>query len=86
MWRVLIVSWMVLTAVLWSSCGSSGSGEAVGTVGEPCYPNSTCNLGLTCEEGVCVQVASGLDGDSEQLRDVRDVNDADDGLSCIDDV
>ena len=32
----------------------SGDGPAQGTERGPCYPNGTCNAGLTCFSGVCV--------------------------------
>jgi hypothetical protein len=44
-----------------SSSGGSTSGTA-GTEGGPCYPNSTCNAGLTCLSNLCVNPPGGTGG------------------------
>ena len=41
------------------ACGSNG-GPATGTERGDCYPNSTCNAGLSCVYGVCLYVPDGF--------------------------
>jgi hypothetical protein len=43
-------AWLLLLVV---ACGS-GKGSEAGALGEPCYPNGTCNVGLSCFQGTCV--------------------------------
>ncbi len=31
-----------------------GGGSSQGELGEPCYPNGTCDVTLACSDGVCV--------------------------------
>ena len=48
-----------------AGCGGSASGDttAEGTRGGPCYGNSTCNAGLICVAGLCVEASeAGADG------------------------
>lgn len=64
-----IVSPIVLLVVACSSGGSGGSGSPTtsggstpalpGTERAPCYPNGTCNQGLSCASNVCVNLGSG---------------------------
>lgn len=52
-------SWVVVSALgvgLWLSCSSSPQGGE----GQACYPNGTCNAGLTCLSKLCVN-AGGQD-------------------------
>jgi hypothetical protein len=37
-----------------SATSNDGGGPADGTRGGHCYPNDTCNAGLTCAEGMCI--------------------------------
>ncbi len=39
--------------------GCADDGAQVGTERGPCYPNSTCNAGLTCLSGLCVRAVDG---------------------------
>lgn len=61
--------------ILAVACGSSGSGgsgnpssnggstsASPGNEGGPCYPNSTCNAGLTCASNLCVRLGGGTGG------------------------
>jgi hypothetical protein len=51
------------------ACSSGGSGgvggaggndaSAMGGEGQPCYPNDTCNAGLSCLSNLCVDAGSG---------------------------
>ena len=47
---------LVLVAALASACSgtdSSGDPSEQGAIGQHCYPNGTCNVGLGCADGVC---------------------------------
>jgi len=48
--------------ILFGLAVSCADGDATdgneGTLGAPCYPNDTCNQGLSCEEGVCLSVSA----------------------------
>lgn len=53
-----IMKLLALVCVLCLGCGSSAAtiadeGSAEGTAGGPCYPNGTCNIGLTCVASRC---------------------------------
>jgi hypothetical protein len=65
---VTISSRFVVAAALVVSLGCSGSGGATsGTEGGHCYPNNTCNQGLSCFSNRCVRYDAGLsnaDGDA----------------------
>jgi hypothetical protein len=37
--------------------GCGGDSKAAGTEGGSCYPNDTCNAGLTCASHLCVNLA-----------------------------
>jgi hypothetical protein len=52
----------LVLALLCASCGGSGeSAESIdpneGKKGGPCYPNNTCNAGLSCASSTCVETA-----------------------------
>lgn len=52
-------------AILVISCGGTtqeGDADAMGDPGEPCYPNDTCNSGLTCQGNTCVGGTGGTSG------------------------
>ena len=48
-----------LLSLALQACGSADTGTAAGqgAVGEPCFPNATCNAGLSCNAGQCEAVA-----------------------------
>jgi hypothetical protein len=52
-----------VAVIVSASCSSnSSSGSSAGAAGAACYPNGTCNSGLTCTTGTCVVAGSGSDG------------------------
>ncbi len=55
--RVFMHRWLpvapLLAAIL--SCGPVGGEPPTGALGGPCYPNATCDPGLECQEGTCVE-------------------------------
>jgi len=42
--------------------GASGSGGSQGAAGAACYPNGTCNSGLACTMGTCVEDGASSSG------------------------
>jgi hypothetical protein len=57
--------YLAVIAILFLACGSSTPGAASespseGSEGADCYPNGTCNAGLSCSSNVCV--SGGVDG------------------------
>ena len=54
-----IRSWPVALTVLvvLGACGRACTGE--GDEGGPCFPNDTCNDGLTCLSELCVDAGEG---------------------------
>jgi hypothetical protein len=60
---------MVFGLVLVAGCGDNAGqpdgrvdkGPTMGTLGAPCYPNSTCNAGLTCNAGICAAGDAAVD-------------------------
>jgi hypothetical protein len=55
--------WLVLTSTLLalvSACSKPQGGE-----GGPCYPNATCDEGLTCLSETCVDIGGGREGEGE---------------------
>jgi len=50
----------LVVATLAMGCGSSGT--TAGAEGGHCYPNSTCNAGLTCASTLCVRLDAGPSG------------------------
>jgi hypothetical protein len=85
---------LVLGALGALGCGGGG-GEAPGTVRGACFPNDTCNAGLTCLSGFCVLVTAddggGVDagngdvvragGDASQSPEACDAAHAPDALA-----
>jgi hypothetical protein len=55
--RMRILQGLVLAVVSLACSGSQQGGER-----QPCYPNGTCNSGLTCLSMVCVQASAGGGG------------------------
>jgi sugar lactone lactonase YvrE len=55
------VSAVLAAAALAIGCGSS-AGISAGAEGGHCYPNSTCNAGLTCASTLCVRLDAGAAG------------------------
>jgi len=60
--------WMGLFLVFAGSlalvrCSDSSESPAAGTEGGECYPNGTCNSGLTCLSGLCVDAGGSGPGD-----------------------
>jgi len=51
--------------------------KAAGTTGGPCYPNNTCQAGLTCYSGLCVKVP-----DAEPCPACKDGGPCPDGQPC----
>ena len=51
-----------LLPVLLFGCDDDTTGASVGAAGQACYPNATCNAGLTCTDGVCAGSAGGVGG------------------------
>jgi hypothetical protein len=45
---------VVVLVMMAGACSSGGSEPCTGALGCACYPNSTCNQGLTCEANMCV--------------------------------
>jgi hypothetical protein len=59
----------VVSALVASLLGCGGQGGVpVGTETGPCYPNGTCNDGLSCLSDLCVRVAIG-DGGTDGAGD-----------------
>ena len=50
----------VAIAIVAAACGGGSAGGATGGLRQGCYPNGTCNTGLTCLSEVCVEY--GYDG------------------------
>lgn len=69
-------------ACIIAACGGDGSNGArsAGTEGGPCYPNGTCNAGLSCASNLCVNLATdaspGSDGSIIGDGSVTDSGDA----------
>ncbi|HOW51477.1 MAG TPA: SBBP repeat-containing protein [bacterium] len=67
-----ILGFAVLMLLLVAGCESNPSNQndadttpAVGTEGGPCYPNGTCNDGLQCLSGLCVEMPDALTDDEK---------------------
>ena len=48
-----------------AACGGGSAGGATGRLRQGCYPNGTCNTGLTCLSEVCVDAPATLDAGPE---------------------
>lgn len=75
MGKWLVVMTMALVA---TACG--GDPEVQGVAGAPCFPNDTCNAGLACESGTCVEETVGSAGAACYPNDTCDT-----GLVCVND-
>jgi hypothetical protein len=53
-----------ITALLLNAC--SDNGAVTGTEGGKCYPNGTCDAGLTCASSICVRLLDGGARDAAQ--------------------
>lgn len=53
---------LALVAVAMAACGSDSASASVGSSGQPCYANDTCNDGLTCIDRRCSSEATWPDG------------------------
>jgi hypothetical protein len=73
----LLVGVSVSIAAGLYACSSSSSPPAQGDLRQDCYPNGTCNAGLTCVSNVCVE----LDG---SVADTSSGVDASDGSVAAD--
>jgi hypothetical protein len=60
----------VLLAAVAAACGGSTAAAPQGGLRQSCYPNGTCNAGLTCLSDVCVAAPGdgGSDSDSGWVR------------------
>lgn len=67
----------VLALLLAAGCGglTSLDDEPTGALRQPCYPNGTCNTGLSCFSNVCVEVDGGPEVDAGFSSDA-DASDA----------
>ncbi len=52
------------------ACGGDVTSPEQGTEGQRCFPNDTCNDGLTCLSHFCVVVAGGSDASLDAAADV----------------
>jgi hypothetical protein len=54
-----------IVTVVAGACGGNAEGPPAGGARQPCYGNGTCNAGLTCASGICVDLGDGgSDGSS----------------------
>jgi hypothetical protein len=75
--RIAIVALVMLGL---GACSSGSKGPAAGTVRGACYPNGTCNTGLTCFSDVCVDTRpdGGKDAAGDGAKDASPVDGGDD--------
>ena len=75
----------IFSAFLFASCSGSKSSIAMGELDGVCFPNKTCNEGLTCDEesNLCVKIELQDDSDSTADTDSEDT-DPDNGDSAED--
>jgi hypothetical protein len=69
-------------AAIWSGCGGQSSDD--GEVGGHCYPNATCNVGLTCAAGICMPVDAAIVDAASDARVDAAVDAPVDALVCTD--
>jgi hypothetical protein len=61
--RAPLVLLPILVGGIIAACGASeGTPDDRGTEGKPCFPNASCNPGLTCLSNVCVKSGAGGSG------------------------
>ena len=82
--RRFLVFLAMLGLVFMVSCGdgnSDGNGKKQGELYGSCYPNKTCNEGLTCDEenDVCLPANSDEDPDGNTDTSDADISDNDPG-------
>lgn len=88
--RVVVVASYLLTLVLAWGCGSKdGNGKPAGSEGGACYGNGTCDGGLDCRYGVCVNPSVPVDviqetntGDDANSGDQKDPGGGGCGSHC----
>jgi hypothetical protein len=57
-----------LAACVGDGAGTGNDGGTTGSNGKPCYPNKTCDTGLTCVSDVCVDLSK-LDASADATTD-----------------
>jgi hypothetical protein len=57
-----LVALSLSSGVALVGCGGGRDAAANGSTGQPCYPNNTCDAGLACKRGTCVENPSGGTG------------------------
>lgn len=64
-WRMLGFSGVGLSFLLFAGCsGDESAPGGQGNEGQPCYPNHTCEPGLTCASNLCVNLGDASSGGS----------------------
>jgi hypothetical protein len=53
--------------VVLAACGSNKDDD--GELGAHCYPNATCNVGLTCNGGICLVTDAAVDAPADVMID-----------------
>lgn len=74
--KIFLVLVLFCVMLFFVSCGDSGSdssGKKQGELYGSCYPNKTCNEGLTCDEENDVCLPDGADNDSDGDIDISDI-------------
>lgn len=72
----LCLIFVLFSALLFASCSRSKSSIAMGELDGVCFPNKTCNEGLTCDEesNLCVKIELQDDSDSTADTDSEDTD------------
>ena len=72
----LFFIFVIFSAFLFASCSGSKSSIAMGELDGVCFPNKTCNEGLTCDEesNLCVKIELPDDSDSTADTDSEDTD------------
>ena len=72
----LFFIFVIFSAFLLASCSGSKSSIAMGELDGVCFPNKTCNEGLTCDEesNLCVKIELPDDSDSTADTDSEDTD------------
>lgn len=72
--RFSLMSLVAVALAICSACGIGGGGsKSAGSEGGPCYPNGTCDVGLSCLSQTCVNVG-GMDALGNAETDNLDVD------------